>query len=115
LIHYHGTPITPRHKLLEMQGRHFCVSFAEPRDLETVLKIGQSVMMDNGAFTAFTKGKLMDKAGYIAWCEEYLVAPNWAVIPDIIGGTEEDQKNKLKRVAVPQLFICTCLAFEPVH
>jgi len=52
-----------------MQGRHFCVSFADPRDLETVLQIGQSVMMDNGAFTAFTKGKPMNKAGFLAWCE----------------------------------------------
>lgn len=101
MIHYHGTPITPRHKLLEMQGRHFCVSFADPRDLETVLKIGQSVMMDNGAFTAYTKGKLMDKAGYCAWCEEYLVAPNWAVIPDVIGGSEDQQKECLKEWAFP--------------
>lgn len=101
MIHYHGTPITPRHKLLEMQGRHFCVSFADPRDLEVVLKMGQSVMMDNGAFTAFTKGKPMDRVGYYAWCEEYLVAPNWAVIPDIIGGLEEDQKMSLKKWHFP--------------
>jgi hypothetical protein len=96
LIHYHGTPITPRSKLLEMQGRHFCVSFADPRDLETCLRIGQSLMMDNGAFTAYTKGKPMDKLGFYAWCEEYLCHPNWAVIPDVIGGSVEDQRESMR-------------------
>jgi hypothetical protein len=96
LIHYHGTPITPRSKLLEMQGRHFCVSFADPRDLETCLRIGQSLMMDNGAFTAYTKGKPMDKPGFYDWCEEYLCHPNWAVIPDVIGGSVEDQRESMK-------------------
>lgn len=79
-----------------MQGRHFCVSHARPDDLKTVLKIGQSLMFDNGAFTAFTKGKPMDKKGYYAWCESHLVAPHWAVIPDVIGGTEDEQKESLK-------------------
>lgn len=96
MIHFHGTPITPKHKLLEMQGRHFCVSHARPDDLKTVLKIGQSLMFDNGAFTAFTKGRPMDKKGYYAWCENHLVAPHWAVIPDVIGGTEDEQKESLK-------------------
>lgn len=96
MIHYHGTPITPRKKLLEMSGRHFCVSFADPRDLETCLQIGQSLMMDNGAFTAYTKGKPMNKPGFYSWCEEYLAHPNWAVIPDVIGGSIEDQREFMK-------------------
>jgi len=95
MIHYHGTPITPKAKLLDMKGRHFCVSFAEPRDLEDCLKIGQSVMLDNGAFTAFTKGKPMDKEGFVAWCDEHLAAPHWAVIPDVIGGSEQQQRDSL--------------------
>lgn len=96
MIHYHGTPITPKAKLLEMKGRNFCVSFAEPRDISDCLRIGQSVMLDNGAFTAFTKGKPMDKPGFFQWCEEHLAAPHWAVIPDVIGGTEEEQRENLK-------------------
>lgn len=95
MIHYHGTPITPRAKLLEMKGRHFCVSFADPRDIKDCLQIGQSVMLDNGAFTAFTKGKPMDKKGFAAWCDEHLAAPHWAVIPDVIGGAEEEQRQNL--------------------
>jgi hypothetical protein len=58
-------------------------------------------MMDDGAFTAYTKGKSMDKVGFYDWCEEYLVAPHWAVIPDVIGGSEEDQKTSLKEWHFP--------------
>ena len=61
MIHYHGTPISPRKYLLEMKGKHFCVSYAHPYDLETVLEIGQSVMLDNGAFSVYTKGKIFDE------------------------------------------------------
>lgn len=102
MIHYHGTPISPRSKLLEMQGRHFCVSFAHPWDLETCLQIGQSLMMDNGAFTAYTKGKPMNKSGFYAWCEEYLAHPNWAVIPDVIGGSVEEQRSYMKDWPFPK-------------
>ena len=42
VIHYHGTPITPRESLLELAGRSFCVSFAHPRDVRTCHEIGQS-------------------------------------------------------------------------
>jgi len=85
-----------------MKGRHFCVSFADPRDLETCLQIGQSLMMDNGAFTAYTKGKPMNKVGLYEWCEEYLCNPNWAVIPDVIGGSVEDQRKYMSDWPFPK-------------
>lgn len=91
MIHYHGTPITPREQLLRMAGRNFCVSFAKTQDLKTVLRIGQSVMFDNGAFSAFTRGLPLDVKGYYAWLEPILVAPHWAVVPDVINGTLQDQ------------------------
>ena len=56
MIHFHGTPITPRAQLLRLAGKHFCVSFAEPRDADTCLAIGQSVLWDNGAFSIYTRG-----------------------------------------------------------
>lgn len=92
MIHYHGTPITPRKALLEMAGRHFCVSFARPDDLQDCLRIGQSLMLDNGAFTAYTQGRPMDVAGYIEWCDQHLAHPHWAVIPDVIDGDEDQQR-----------------------
>jgi hypothetical protein len=93
VIHYHGTPVTPRSSLLEMSGRHFCVSYADPRDLEDCLRIGQSVMLDNGAFSAFTRGRELDLAGYYQWVEEHLAHPHWAVVPDVIDGSEDQQRE----------------------
>jgi hypothetical protein len=96
MIHYHGTPLTPRSQLERMAGRNFCVSYAEPRDLETCLRIGQSVMLDNGAFSAFTRGNPLDVKGYYAWCDASLAHPHWAVIPDVIDGTEDEQRALVK-------------------
>lgn len=86
MIHYHGTPITPREALYRMAGRSFCVSFADPRDADVCQRIGQSVMWDNGAFSAFTQGKAVDWNDYYRWVEPRLSPPHWAVIPDVIDG-----------------------------
>jgi hypothetical protein len=92
MIHYHGTPISPRAQLERMAGRHFCVSFAAPQDLKTVLRIGQSVMFDNGAFSAFTRGAAFDVDGFYRWLEPIMGHPHWAVVPDVIDGTVEQQR-----------------------
>lgn len=93
MIHYHGTPITPREQLLRMAGRHFCVSFAAPQDLAVCLRIGQSLMLDNGAFSTFTRGLPFDETGYYHWLAPVLAHPHWAVVPDVIGGDETAQRN----------------------
>lgn len=92
-IHYHGTPLTPRDALLTMAGKHFCVSFAHPGDADTCLRIGQSVMWDNGAFSLFTQGRAVDWCAYYRWLEPRLGHPHWAVIPDVIDGTVEQQRD----------------------
>jgi hypothetical protein len=97
LIHYHGTPLTPRAKLLPLAGKHFCVSYAEPRDAGVCMEIGQSVLWDNGAFSAFTQGRAVDWATYYHWLEPKLGHPHWAVIPDVIDGTVEQQQDLLRR------------------
>lgn len=85
MIHYHGTPITPVSALYELAGRHFCVSHAAPQDVERVHMIGQSVMLDNGAFSAWKAKKPTNWPAYYAWCEKWLQSPStWAVIPDEI-------------------------------
>lgn len=102
MIHYHGTPISPRKYLLEMKGKHFCVSHAHPYDLETVLEIGQSVMLDNGAFSVYTKGKIFDEKKYYQWIDEYLCHPHWAIIPDVIDGDISQQKELIKKWNFPK-------------
>lgn len=104
VIHYHGTPITPRDQLPTMGGRCFCVSYAEPRDLGTCLSIGQSVMFDNGAFSAFTRGHAFDERGFYEWVEPHLGHPHWAVVPDVIDGTVDQQREMVKRWPFPREF-----------
>lgn len=93
MLHYHGTPITPRAQLERMAGRMFCVSFAAQQDLATCLRIGQSVMFDNGAFSAKTRDLPFDRDGFYAWIEPHLAHPHWAVVPDVIDGTVEQQRE----------------------
>ena len=64
MIHYHGTPISPRSELIKMAGKHFCVSFEDHRDTDWCVNHGQSVMLDNGAFSAFTKVKYINIEDY---------------------------------------------------
>lgn len=96
MIHYHGTPITPRFQLERMAGRHFCVSYAAPNDLNTCLRIGQSVMLDNGAFSAKTRGLPFNIRGFYQWIEPHLAHPHWGVVPDEIDGTEEQQRKMVE-------------------
>lgn len=90
-LHYHGTPITPHEVFLGLAGCCFCVSFADARQVRAAHELGQSVMLDNGAFSAWRAGKPTDWPGYYAWCDEWLDYPTtWAVIPDVIDGSEKD-------------------------
>lgn len=89
-MHYHGTPITPRESLYELAGRNFCVSFADPRDVKVCHQIGQSVMLDNGAYSVWRQGRGMDWTRWADWVQPWLDYPTtWAVLPDMIDGDEE--------------------------
>lgn len=101
-IHYHGTPLSPRQELYKMAGKSFCVPFSDARDADVCLSIGQSVMFDNGAFSAFTKGKPLDVMGYSAFLESRLTHPHWAIPPDIIDGTVGEQLACLKQWSFPR-------------
>ena len=86
-IHYHGTPITPISALYDLAGRHFCVSVARPDDVQRAHAIGQSVMLDNGAFSMWRRGEPTNWPAYYEWAERWLAHPTtWAVIPDQIDG-----------------------------
>lgn len=94
----HGTPISPREVLYRLAGRHFCVSFADPRDVAICHQIGQSVMLDNGAFSAWRAGKPTNWPGYYCWTDRWLDCPTtWAVIPDVIDAGAEAQDELLRQ------------------
>jgi len=101
MIHYHGTPLTPRSELMKMAGKHFCVSFAAPGDADVCAQIGQSVMYDNGAFSAFTKGKEFDTFSYYEWVGPRIGHPHWAIIPDVIDGSVDDQRDRVGKWPFP--------------
>lgn len=86
MIHYHGTPITPTSEIIALAGCHFCVSFHRPDQVRVAHELGQSVMLDNGAFSVWRKGATVDWRDFYAFCETWLDCPStWAVIPDVIG------------------------------
>lgn len=106
MLHYHGTPITPRRELEKLKGKNFCVSYAQPQDALWCVDNAQSVMWDNGAFSAFTKGKPFNKSGYIEWLDDKLFGANWAVVPDVIDGDVEDQREMHKGWPYPDHLSC---------
>lgn len=82
---------------MTLGGKCFCVSYADRRDVAVCHQIGQSVMLDNGAFSAWTQKKPTDWPGYYAWVEPWLHCPTtWAVIPDVINAGEAAQDELLK-------------------
>lgn len=98
VLHYHGTPITPRSVLTQLMGRNFCVSYASRNDVAFCHEVGQSVMLDNGAFSFWRSGKPVDWDGYYEWAERWLDHhTTWAVIPDVIEDEGEDNDRLIAK------------------
>lgn len=101
-VHYHGTPITPAAQLARMAGEHFCVSFYRPDNADVCESIGQSVLWDNGAFSAYTKGVAVDERALFAWLEPRLYHPHRAIVLDRIGGDVDAQREMTGRWPFPR-------------
>lgn len=118
-IHYHGTPISPRSVLYTMSGKCFCVSFAHPQDVKVCHDIGQSVLLDNGAFTAWKSGALMNSewwAKYYAWVEPWIARPTtFAIIPDVIDAGTQEQDALIREWPHSNRGIPVWHMDEPIH
>lgn len=93
MIHFHGGPITPDTCALKAwKGRHAFISFANPGQLALASEVSQSFALDNGAFSFWTKKRVVDWEDYYAFVQEWKNHPRFAfaVIPDVIGGTSEE-------------------------
>jgi len=101
MIHYHGGPITPNSAAIGAWRRgHACVSFAYPRQMALACEVAQSVMVDNGAFTAWRmRGEQVAEVDYALWVSEWARHPafDWALIPDVIDGSEGDNDELVAR------------------
>lgn len=96
MIHYHGTPITPHRTLIGLRGKHFFVSFWRPDNIGIVSEIAQTFAIDNGAFSAWTKGVKPDWGKYKDFVQEWST-PNcdFHIIPDDI---DADYKTNQKLI-----------------
>lgn len=101
MIHYHGMPLSgPTTGMAPfLSGRHAFVSHAHPRSAEIAFASARSVALDNGAFSAWKRGKAPDWPAYYDWVERWRPHPgfDWAVIPDVIDGTAADNDRLLER------------------
>lgn len=99
MIKYHGTPIGGKTEDAAkfLNNRHALVSFAYPNDIGVVADVCSSFILDNGAFTTWKTGKEFDKNKYYEFVEKWMYHPgfDWALIPDVIDGTEIDNNNLL--------------------
>lgn len=103
MIHYHGTPITPKSVFLELSGKNFCISFSSPGQVSLAHQKGQMVMLDNGAFSFWTKQIENDWEKYYRWVEPWLeYYTTWAVIPDVIEGSEQENDHLLSQWPYPE-------------
>ncbi|HEX6359481.1 hypothetical protein [Actinophytocola sp.] len=94
MFKHHGTPITPLEELYALRGECFCVSYSDPRNVEICHQIGQAVMLDNGAYSAWTLGRTVDWDAFVAWARPWLdYSTTWAVMPDVIAGSQGDNKE----------------------
>lgn len=101
MIKYHGTPFggSNQEAAEALIGKHAFVSFAAPNQLEIAMSVCQSVAFDNGAFSAWRSGKVINWDDYFRWVECYVGHPrfDWAIIPDVIDGGEEANLELIRR------------------
>lgn len=105
MIHYHGGPITPvSAAIAAWTRRHACVSFAYPDQMPVACEVAQSVICDNGAFTAWKNGEQVNIPMYAEWVNEWYRHPafDWCLIPDIIDGSETDNDRLITEWPLPR-------------
>lgn len=108
MIHYHGLPITPATAAeVAIRAGHAFVSFAHPGQMGLAVAACQSFALDNGAFSAWRAGKpITDWSGYYAFAEAGKQQPacDFAVIPDVIDGTEGENDDLVAEWPLPRWF-----------
>jgi len=108
MIHYHGLPITPSTAAVKaIENGHAFVSFRHSNQLGIAVECCQSFAIDNGAFSAWKSGNpVYDWSVFYAWAEDCLKIPScdFAVIPDVIDGSEADNDALVKEWPLPKWF-----------
>jgi hypothetical protein len=101
MIKYHGLPITPAQAAVAaVVGGHAFVSFAHPDQLSIAMECCESFAVDNGAFPAWKAGTpIADWLPFYEWLSGGALrhpAFDFAIIPDAIDGSEEDNRRLIR-------------------
>lgn len=108
MICYHGLPMTPLTAAAQaVQAGHAFVSFARPDQLHVAIEVAASFAIDNGAFSAWKAGTpITDWAEFYAWAAACKAVPScdFAVVPDVIDGSEADNDALLAEWPLPRWF-----------
>lgn len=108
MIHYHGLPITPATAAAKaVEAGHAFVSFAHSDQLGVAIDVCQSFAVDNGAFSAWKSGNpVKDWTAFYDWALNVKKVPScdFAVIPDVIDGSEADNDALLRDCPLPNWF-----------
>lgn len=102
MIRYFGTPISGAETvaITALRGAHGFVSFYSPGQLKICAEFCDSFAVDNGAFSYWRSNgaNFTEWEKYYAWVESIKNYPNfdWAIIPDVIAGTEAENDALLE-------------------
>lgn len=107
MIHYHGTPVSGPQTvaLAAIAGGHAFVSFSDRSQAGVAAAVCQSFALDNGAFGAWRSGNpITDWRPYYEWAAAMSRHPacDFAIIPDVIDGTEADNDALLTEWPLPR-------------
>jgi hypothetical protein len=103
MICYHGSLNTVGRVEDDVyRHRHALVSFAYPDSIDAVKTLSSSYVLDNGAFTAWRHGGCIDLAAYAEWVKGHASSNfDWAIIPDVIDGTSDENDALLDAWPLP--------------
>jgi predicted kinase len=110
----YGLPLNPLSALEQLRGASFCVSYGTRKKLgrqldDAIRLVGHDGMLlvDNGAYSLHNQGKTTLEPGYVEdfekWAQGILDRSPQAVavIPDVIGGTEEQNQQMVIESQLP--------------
>lgn len=91
---FHGSPMSGTRQDVArfFTGRDALVPFPRRDDMNIIADVSRSFVFDNGAFSVWKRGAVLDVPGYLAWIRDWCKHPGfeWALIPDEIEGNETD-------------------------
>ncbi|TKU67368.1 hypothetical protein FDX10_08915 [Citrobacter sp. wls713] len=103
VIHYHGTPVwgdAGNVHRIAVTGAGAFVSYARPDQLASSIKYALSVAIDNGAFSAWKRGLVIDWQQFYQWLIPHYHHPklSFFVIPDVVEGGEADNDELIAKL-----------------